>query len=182
MSERYRELTDGDITIPLIAVSGLAPSGNVHQRDINIVKTISETAVIPESYTMNVVGMSTEELGVKCQQFINLLKKASNYKKTFWQRTPVYFKEKLKCEENPRFALCYGPAGLNYSDLFEDVTEFQNVIINMGIVLVREHPWRSEIPGILPAAKTLTASDGPASPTKVVVANFRDNNIGITHI
>ena len=189
---RYREITDGTTTISLISKGGNSRliansglniiSGNAQIRDTNISQTIDGTALIAENYSLNMKGVSTAELAVKCQQLIKLLRKSQNYKKTFWQRTPVYIKEKLSNETNTRYALCFGTAGLNYSDLFENVTEFQNVITNIGIVLVREHPWRSDVPGVLPTIKTLTASDGPANPTKVVVANFDENNIGITHI
>jgi hypothetical protein len=189
---RYREITDGTTTISLIAKSSNSRitafagmnsmGGNTPQRDINIAKTIDGSTLIAESYTLNMKGVNTQELAVKCQQLIKLLRKAQNYKKTFWQRTPVYIKEKLYNETNTRYALCFGTAGLNYADLFENITEFQNVITSIGIVLVREHPWRSYIPGTLPTITTLTASDGPSNPTKVVVANFDENNIAITHI
>jgi hypothetical protein len=192
MSQRYREITDGTTTISLISKGGNSRlvagsgmnsiAGNAQTRDTNISKTIDGTTLITEAYTLNMKGVSTAELSVKCQQLIKLLRKAQNYKKTFWQRTPVYIKEKLSNETNTRYALCFGTAGLNYSDLFENISEFQNVITNIGFVLVREHPWRSDIPGVLPTVKTLTASDGPANPTKVVVANFDENNIAITHI
>jgi hypothetical protein len=182
MSERYREITNGTITIPLIAKSGLVPvSGQVASRDPNIVRPDSETSIIAEAYTLNMVGLSTKDLAVKCQQLIKLLRQAMNYKKTSWQKIPVYIKEKLHCEDIPRFALCLGPAGMNYSDLFEDVTEFQNVIVNIGIVLIREHPWRDAIPGHITTVMTLTGVDGPATTTKCPVANFRDA-FDITHI
>lgn len=180
---RYREITDGTTTISLIAKSGLMPvSGNVASRDPGITRLDSDTSIIAETYTLNMKGVSQKDLAVKCQQLVKLLRKAMNYKKTSWQRTPVYIKEKLKCEEDPRYALCLGPAGMNYSDLFEDVTETQNVIVNIGITLIREHPWRAGIPGTLPSATLLTNINTARTNEKVSVANYFDYVFSITNI
>ncbi len=182
MSERFRELVCGTESISLIMKSGLTPiSGNVASRDPGITRLDSDTSIIAETYVLNMQGVSAKELGVKCQKLVKLLRKAMNYKKTSWQREVVYIKEKLKCEEDPRYAICLGPAGMNYSDLFEDVTEFQNVIVNIGITLIREHPWRAGIPGQISTILTLTGIDGPATTSKCPVANFRDA-FDITHI
>lgn len=162
MSERIRELTDGTAagTISLILETDLVPvAGVVQSRSPNIMRPDSETSILAESYSLNMKGVSAKDVSVKCANLIKLLRKAMNYKYTSWQRNLVYFQEKLSCESTTRYALCFGASGLNYDDLFNNITEFQNVITNIGITLVREHPWRLTKPGTLPAYKPFQSFD-----------------------
>jgi len=49
------------------------------------------------------------------------------------------------------------------------------------VSIVRTHPWSSQPVGTLGTALTLVESDGPAAPTKVHIANFRDDGT-LTHV
>ena len=51
----------------------------------------------------------------------------------------------------------------------------------MTLEIEREAGWRDAVPGAYPSALTLTATDGPASPTRVHIANHHDIN-GIDYI
>lgn len=179
---RLHQLMDGVTTISLISITGIIPirgglGPNQSSPDFDLP---GDHLRVAESYQLNLVGTSHDNAATQIQNLIRLLIKARQYHTEHWQTTPVYLKSQTTSETNTRYALVYGCPELSTPDYFNHPFEVDSFIENFGLTIVRG-AWRSAVPGTLPSALTLTATDGPASQSLVHLANFRDDT-AITHI
>lgn len=141
----------------------------------------TESNQILEKWQLMLKGSSQDNAATQLTALLTMLRKAARFAVDPAQSAPVYIKEQTASETNPRYALCYGAYELTEPKLFGRIFDVAYWIQEFGVTLIREHPWTSGVPGVLPTATTLTATDGPASPTTVHLSGMRDNNI-ITHI
>lgn len=178
MTETYT-ITDGTTSISLLNTSGFVPlvggmgSTNYDASQLNLRNPVEYEKIV-ETYKLKLVSTSHDNAATQMQNLIKLLRKAEQYFSTTWQTTPVYLQVQTSGESNARYALVYGTDKLLIPDLYSKIFRGSNLLVDLGINIVREHPWRSGIPGTLPAASTLTATNGPANQTLVQVANYRD--------
>ena len=130
---------------------------------------------IAETYVIDLKGSSHDNAATQIQAFVKMLKAAKDYHETEWQPAPVYIEVQTSGETNPRYAMIYTAVELEMPDLFDVMFQTNHLIEDFKLTIIREHPWRSAVPMVEGTAITLGASDGPADPTKVAVANFRDD-------
>lgn len=128
-----------------------------------------------ETWTLNLKASSHDNAASQFETLEKMLDSAAYHEGEIWQPEPVYLVQQTTNETNARYARVFMAMELDYPDLFDNPFETDYNIERFSITLVREHPWRSGAPGSKGSAITLTATDGPASPTKVHVANFRDD-------
>jgi len=138
-------------------------------------------AEILEDLSVNLYGSSQDNASNQIQILVKMLRKAGQWWKAAWQSAPVYLQAQHTSETGARYALVKGAMGLSLPDVFDAPFEVDARLEVLGLSIVREHPWRSGVPGTLPVALTQTATDGPASPTLVHVVNFRDD-VALTHL
>lgn len=145
-----------------------------------IPQEILEGGKMAETYQLNLQGTSDDNVAVQVSAFIQMLLDAQQYQTELWQTSPVYIKQQTTGETNPRYAEVFTAVELEFPDLFNLPFEIDDRIETFSLTIVREQPWRSGIPGVIGTAITLAPTDGPAAPTVVHVANFRDD-VNITH-
>lgn len=180
MAVTYK-LTDGTTTVDLIASSGFLISAGGMQAPSIPESALHGGATVVERFTLRVKGTSHDNVASQEQTLIKLLRKARDFHEGVWVTKPVYLQAQTAGETSARYAMVYGtpeiegPSGLDVS------FKLSNVLQNIGLAIEREHPWSSGAPNTLPTATTLGESDGPATPTMVHLANFRDDG-NITHV
>lgn len=183
-------LTDGTTSVSLVSTSNTgiqAASGGfgLLRLDESMLAGIGSDyrGQLAERYTLNLKGSSHDNAATQIQTFVRLLKKASQYFREPWQTTPVYLQAQTSAESNARYSLVFGAAELSMPDFTDILFASQKFIQNFGLTIMREAVWRAAVPGTLSGltAITLTASDGPADPTTIQVANYRDD-VALTHI
>ncbi len=180
---RQRKLIYGATTIDLLNTSGwIPPRAGAGDATLPEGTILGEYEEIPERHVLNLYQTSTDNLAAKIVELVSVLRAAARHARNpDEQPTPVYLIDQLTGETNPRYALVTGALEITHPELLTIGVELDHHIEKNGVTIVRRHPWISGVPGTLPTAKTLTATDGPASPTRVHVANFRDAN-AITHV
>lgn len=132
-----------------------------------------------ERWQLVLKGSSVDNLASQSDDLIDLLRDAYRYFNDPVQRTPIYLQMQLTGETNARYATVYMSPEISNPDFFDGTVEVEYLIETMGVNIAR-FAWESAAPGSAGSALTLTATDGPASPTKVHIANFRDD-ANITH-
>jgi hypothetical protein len=182
-----RDLT-GSSSVSLVSVTGIIAKQKGLSRtrldaDMLASSDPDMRGQIVESYTLNLIGSSHDNAASQAQTFVRLLKKAAQYFREPWQNEPVYLQVQTGTETNARYALVFGAQELNWPDFFAHPFELQSWIEEFGLSLIREAVWRAAPPGTLSGLSAIvqTASDGPASPTTVQIANHRDD-VALTHI
>jgi hypothetical protein len=173
-------------TISLINTSGIvAPVGGYGEASLSAPHLTGDdpttSGKVLETYKLMLRASSQDNAASQYQALLSMLRKAARYAIDPRQTAPVYLKQQMLNETSPRYALCYGAYELVNPNLFRTIFDSKAWIEEFGLTLIREHPWRSGIPGTLPTILTLTATDGAASPTAVHLSGLRDNN-AITHI
>ena len=138
---------------------------------------------LAEIYKLNLIGSTHDDAASQVQTLVRLLKKAALYFREPWQNEPVYLQVQTGSESNARYALVFGAQEISWPDFFTHPFELESWIEEFGLTLIREAIWRANPPGTLAGLSpiVLTASDGPASPTTVQIANHRDD-VALTHI
>ena len=135
---------------------------------------------IAESYQLIVAGTSHDNLATIVQELYDLLMQATLFSEDDWQNDPVYITQGGNTETNLRYSRVTKWLNYEYPNLFGNPFSQSNIMEPLTVTVVRTHPWDSQPVGTLGTAITLVESDGPAAPTKVHIANFRDNVL-ITH-
>lgn len=141
---------------------------------------VSEGDKIPEIWRLTLKQTTHDNVAANVQAFIKILREAYQYHKELWQGEPVYIVQQATNESGARYALIHSAPSLEWPDLFDLPFEVNTDLEYLDITILREHPWRSGAPDAIGSAITLGESDGPADPTRVHVANFRDD-VNITH-
>lgn len=179
MRQAERYLTDGNIFVPLANSRGIAVSDDGNSQFVLDASAISnESGFITRRMTLNTRGMDIREIARQHGDLIYLVRKAWQYKHTSWQAVPVYLIERAHEERFERFAIVIGATELSYPDALT----FSEVLVS-GLSLQMEFPWQEGTPAELPsAAITLVKTDGGANTSHCGIANFRENNIDLTHI
>ena len=171
-------VTDGSTTVNLLSIvnllfQGWSPAVGTSHTDLYEHVTDRMAAKVKTS--------SIDAVAVEILKLNNLLRKAWQFHNTEWQTTPVYLESQGKNETNARFSLIFnGQLSGGFSE-HDFVNEKSSLLRTMQLRIEREAGWRDKVPGNYPSAKTLTASDGPADPTLVHIANFTDETL-LTHI
>lgn len=183
---RTAKITDGTLDVNLIntGATGMIPTRGgfggfrftPHQYDES---GDLESRLFSERWRLFVKGSSHDNLATQTRDLYKLLRKAWRYHTDPTQTTPVYLEMQTTNESNTRYALVYRAPEIRTVDKFAIPFEASNEIEHLGIAIAR-FIWESVVPGTLGSAIALTASDGPVSPTKVHVANFRDD-VNVTH-
>jgi hypothetical protein len=168
-------LTDGTTTIDLIAATTISIRDTSQPPSIPGV-AIQEPTRVTERWALRVKGTSNDNLASQLQTLIKLLRKASDFEDGVVFTKPVYLQVQMANETGARYALVHGATDLEFPFGIEKYVQNSSTA-EIDVTIEREHPWRSAAPNTLPTASTLTASDGPASPTMVHVANFRDDGV-----
>ena len=178
---RVHKITDGSAEVDLIATGTtgmIAEAGGFGKSKFAVHKYDElgdlESRLFSERWSIHVKGSSHDNLAVQTRALWALLRKAWLYHTDPTQTTPVYIQSSTTDETDTRYALVYQAPEITMVDKFAQPFESNNEIESLGIAIAR-FIWRANVPGDLPTAITLTASDGPASPTKVQVSNFRDD-------
>ena len=135
---------------------------------------------LAESYRLVVVGTSHDTVAASIQDLYDLLLQAALFDEDSWQNDPVYIVQQGDSETNVRYARVVTWLDYEYPNLYGNPFSQSNILDPLIVSIVRTHPWSSQPIGTLGTAITLVESDGPAAPTKVHVANFRDDVL-ITH-
>lgn len=131
---------------------------------------LQETMV--EDMGVKLTATDIDDMAAQLQGLKIMLRKAQQFQEGEFQTTPVYLKIQGTDETNPRYALVYAGQVSELQSELEYVVEQNTVMTDIRLEIERGS-WQDAIPGVYPGAKTLTqaATDGPASPTKVHVAN-----------
>jgi hypothetical protein len=151
-------------TISLINTSGIvAPVGGYGDANLNARHLMgddpTESGRVLETYKLMLRASSQDNAASQYQALLAMLRKAARYGKDPRQTAPVYIKQQLLNETSPRYAICYGAYELVNPNLFRTIFDSKAWIEEFGLTLIREHPWRSGIPGTLPTATTLTVAE-----------------------
>jgi len=182
---RTFQVTDGTTTISLLSVTGIIPPrggfGGIQLDRANLSGDVLAGGDVAENFKLNIIGSSHDNVATQIRALINLLRKAQLYWTTNFQTTPVYLVQQTTNETNARYALVKECYELRFVDVFNHPFEIDKYVENFGLTIVREHPWRSEIPGTLPTAITLTKTDGPADGPEMDVGNAR-SSLALTYL
>ena len=135
---------------------------------------------LAESYRLVAVGTSHDTVAASIQDLYDLLLQAALFDEDSWQNDPVYIVQQGDSETNVRYARVVTWLDYEYPNLYGNPFSQSNILDPLIVSIVRTHPWSSQPIGTLGTAITLKESDGPAAPTKVHVANFRDDVL-VTH-
>jgi len=135
---------------------------------------------LAESYRLVVAGADHDAVATSIQDLYDLLLQAALFDEDSWQNDPVYIIQQGDSETNARYARVVTWLDYEYPNLYGNPFSQSNIMDPLVVSIVRTHPWTSQPVGTLGTAITLVESDGPAAPTKVHVANFRDDVL-ITH-
>src|SRR3990167_1083744 len=175
------KLTDGTTSVDLLNATGFRISEIGYQPPTIPESALHGVATVVERYTLRVKGTSHDNVASQEQTFIKLVRQARDFHEGVWSTKPVYLQMQTSGETSARYALVYGAPEFESPSGLEVTFKLSSVMQNVGLAIEREHPWSSHAPNTLPTASPLTASDGPASPTMVHVANFRDDG-NLTHV
>ncbi len=171
-------VTDGSTTVNLLNIVNLLFQGwspAVGTSHTNLYERVTDRMAA------KVKTSSIDAVAAEILKLNNLLRKAWQFHNTEWQTTPVYLESQGKNETKARFSLIFnGQLSGGFSE-HDFVNETANLLRSMQLRIEREAGWRANVPGNYPSALTLTASDGPANPTSVHIANFTDETL-LTHI
>jgi len=166
-------------TVSLLNASGfrLAEGGGFHApfapHKLHAAASI-EDQIFVERYMAHLSASSHDNAAVQTQALIDLLIDAWRFWNDPRYKTPILMTAKTDNETDTRYALVYNSPDLAYPDFYDNPFRYHDFMPNFGIGIAR-FAWQDAIPGVIGSAKTLTASDGPASPTEVHIANFRDD-------
>ena len=130
---------------------------------------------LAESYQLVVFEDDHDGLATLVQDLYDLLMQATLFGDEGWQGDAVYIIQKGRSETNERYSRVITWLDYEYPNLFGNPFSQSSVLDPLVVSIVRTHPWSSQPVGTLGDAITLVESDGPAAPTKVHVANFRDD-------
>ncbi len=173
-------ISDGDDTVDLIDAT--SPGISVHAGGFGPEKLnpaafgqagmSSGQVRVSQRWKLLLQGSSHDNATTQIAAFIDLLRKAWRYHNDPRYIKPVYLSWKTDDETGTRYALVYDAAEMSIPDLLNNPFAYQDIITNMGLQITRG-VWRSDIPGVQGSAITMTATDGPASPTLVHIANHQ---------
>ncbi len=181
---KISRLTDGSTIISLIDPTGwnyepggmtLSPLSDAHIVGDDPIAGQTMVSI----FRLATEGIDHDDLGDKVQALIALLRKAALYHRSDgWQLDPVWLEERARSETNTRYAMILRCMEIDRLSVLIKPFDLINWIVNFGITLELEFPWRPEAPHTaLPTALTLTRSqsDAPATPIHVHLANHRDD-------
>ena len=179
---RTLKITDGTTSVNLIDT---AATGIILQRGGGgpgeIPLGFSEGPQVVERWTFNLKGSSHDNVASQLSTLIKLTRQAKQYHEEIWRRKAVYVESQTTAETAARYALLFEATDLEIPDRYDFPFEGDSELEGLGLTLVRAPPWSSQPPGTLGAAVELDASNGPADPSKVHLANFRDT-ANLTHV
>jgi hypothetical protein len=186
MGTPIHEISDGTTTVSFITPSPIValPDGfgetSLTDDNLNMLDPISGNKVV-ESYKLSIHGSSQDAAASEARKLAALLRNAARYEVASAQITPVWMKQQGSEETNPRYALIYGAKEMSLPHPADRTFRFLSWLQTMGLTIIREHPWRSAIPGTLPTALTLTKTNGPVDAMEVDVVNNR-TNVGLSYV
>jgi len=118
--------------------------------------------IIQEQIRCKLITTGRDNAASQIQALNDLLRDATRYnKRDPLQTTPVYIETQLDGETNKRFALIAGKNAKFRSAPYNRSAVDSNIFREIILTIIREHPWRSHKPGLLPGHIQLTATDGP---------------------
>ncbi len=171
-------VTDGSTTVNLLSIVNLLFQGwspAVGTSHTNLYERVTDRMAA------KVKTSSIDAVAVEILKLNNLLRKAWQFHNTEWQTTPVYLESQGKNETKARFSLIFnGQLSGGFSE-HDFVNEKSSLLRTMQLRIEREAGWRDNIPGNYLVPVALTASDGPATPSQVIIANHIDE-VALTHI
>jgi len=136
-----------------------APGGRLSEDQIQVDNPVaSDEALMPIGF--DVLGATGNATGVLRQDMWKRIRAAKQYWNTRWQRSPIYLQVRHLVEDNRRYAILKGAESGDEKDDWDVMYEVSGILDSVGLNLKREHPWRGDPPGVLPAAKVLTKVDG----------------------
>lgn len=175
------KLVYGATEVSLVTTTAIyASMGGVGARRIGEIPGGPDEWRLTETFKLNVRGSSHDNAATQARSVRAILLAAWQYNNTNWQTTPVYLQEQTSGETSARYALVYGSPEIEFDGLFSYVFNRFSFLPDTSLSITRG-VWRASAPGTLPTALTQTATDGPASPTKVILANFLDD-VAVTHL
>lgn len=118
-------------------------------------------SLVTDSWTLYIKGSSDDNVATQLRNLIELLVLAGRYHIEPRQNKPVYIESQTTGETNKRYSLVYGFPEMVMPDQFDFPFEGSDLVEHLHVQTVREPFWRSNAPGILGAALTLGATDGP---------------------
>lgn len=136
--------------------------------------------IVRENMSMRIQGTSQDNLASQLQTLKKLLRRANQFETTTWQNTPIYLEQQGSTESNPQYALLVDGKISKIETIHKKVPR-DAFAVTAVLELWHEAGWRDAVPGVAGSAKTLTATDGSASPTHLFVANYTDDH-SLTHI
>lgn len=100
-----------------------------------------------ETYTVNLVGTSHDNMATQLQKLIQLASKARKRHTTKWQKEDVYLEVQTTGETNTRYALVYDIHISFDQSLFDPPMDPGNRVNSIVIKVEREPYWRGQRPG-----------------------------------
>ena len=172
---RTLNLTDGTTTISLISTSGIIPTRMVDGVKMTEDQLFGEERYAAETLRLNLRGTSVDNVATQKQALVALLRKAVAFWKNGRSAAPVYLTQQLTGETNARYAIVRSVPILEEPATLRVPLELDFIIENFGLTIIRENPWSSRVPGVMPANPvTLTPTQGPTGETTCFVANNVD--------
>ena len=179
------KITDGTDSIDLLTSHWLIERDGVSMSPLTDAHIVGDDPVAGKtmviSYRLATSADDHDDLKDTASTLFAMLRKAAQYNRTSWQLEPVWIEEQARTETNSRKALVLRAMELDRMSMMIKPADHIHYLINVGLSLELEFPWRADQPSSIPTALSLTASDGPAAATQVHLANFRDA-VAITHI
>lgn len=137
---------------------------------------VSDEAILPVSF--DVLGATGNATSVLKQDLHRRLRRARQYWTTRWQKAPLYLQVRHAVEDNRRYAILKGVEAIDDGDDWDVLLEVSGILQSVAVNLKREHPWRGEVPGVLPTAKVLTKVNGSADQQENVVTVLGSTGAG----
>jgi hypothetical protein len=136
---------------------------------------------IVESYRLAagfVDGM--DDLASKANALMGLLRQAALHQEHPRRYAPVYIKEQGRTETEARYAEVLRPIGFGIASPVVKPVDLIHWLVDVGVSLEREHPWRPAKPKTLPTPTTVIETGGSSDRTFAPVSagrNFGDSRI-----
>jgi hypothetical protein len=182
MGRVFKLVDSGGVLSEINLIDETAATGIIAQRGgFGPVRLKDGREFVEETWTLNLKHTSQDNQSAQWINLMDMLAKAEDYFRKPWQISPVFFNDTATTENKSRYATVYGRAQVVAPDLFAQPFESSANLEQVGLKILREPNWRSNKQGTPGTALTLTETDGPTTPKKVVVSNFRDS-FSLTHI
>lgn len=176
---RVNKLVGPNDTIDFLPPSpiGVAKDGYGDVRlDSSVLSARRGTGRVTESLTLMLQGADVTATAILLNRLSLLLRDAARFWDDPSQPTPVYWEQRAEGEAGSRFAVLYEAPDASIRNAAARIFQASSWIDKLPLTLIREHPWRTQVPTSLPSPLTLTKTSGTVDKPEIHVTSVEHNS------